>query len=220
MARDSNSNHGRWRIYWRRCWCVWLIVLAGCAADAKPILPDSAYLYRPILLRAVYAEFGTGRYVAAFGAQIHQESLWNCEARSAYAIGCTQFTPSTAQWVEETIGKDFGPARPTDPVWAIPAMTRYMRWIKDKVAYAASECDWWAFSLSAYNGGLGWVNRDRKLAKKQGYNPSKWWYNVEYTSSRAKWAFKENRGYPKRILLELNKKYVAGGFPGEILCEF
>ncbi len=122
--------------------------------------------------------------------------------------------------MSETIGKDFGPANPTDPVWALPAMVRYMGWLKKKVAYAATECDWWAFALSAYNGGLGWVIKDRKLAEKQGYNPGKWWYNVENTSSRAKWAFKENRGYPKRILLELNKKYVAGGFPGEILCEF
>ncbi len=206
-----------------RGWFNWIVIaliviIGGCRVEASTILPDKAYLYRPLLLKLAYSEFGHAKYVAAFGAQIHQESLWDCEARSKYAIGCAQFTPSTAKWMQETIGREFGPARPQDPVWALPAMVRYMKWLRQKVTDTASECDRYAMTLSAYNGGLGWVHRDRKLAKKRGYNYRKWWYNVENTSARADWAFNENRGYPRRILLVLNKKYLSGG-DLEIICE-
>lgn len=71
-------------------------------------------------------------------------------------------------------------------------------------------------TLSAYNGGLGWVNRDKRLVP----NPEAWFCGVETKSNRADWAFKENRNYPRRILLELEPLYVGDNWPGATVCAY
>jgi hypothetical protein len=66
-----------------------------------------------------------------------------------------------------------------------------------------------AFSLSAYNGGLGWVNRRKAASARPGVcfdatcdiNPG-----IHPANQR------ENREYPRRILLELEPRYAAVGF--------
>lgn len=42
-------------------------------------------------------------------------------------------------------------------------------------------------------------------------NPEIWWDNVEKHSKRAKWAIKENRDYPRKILLTHQPKYARWG---------
>lgn len=188
------------------------------AAIPRPELPDAAWRYERLLIRSALAEFGSDRYVSALAAQVEQESAWDCTARSRFADGCTQFTPTTASWFEEGPGRDLGKARPFDAAWALPAMSRYMAWIDKRIDDTASECDQWAMNLSAYNGGLGWVKRDRRLCVIDGCDPSRWWGHVENHSNRAAWAIKENRGYPRRILKTLTPKYVAGGYRGRRIC--
>ena len=65
--------------------------------------------------------------------------------------------------------------------------------------------------LSSYNGGLGWLKKDIKLASSKGKNPELWWNNVELHSSRADWAIKENRSYPKKILFDHQSSYSTWG---------
>lgn len=75
-----------------------------------------------------------------------------------------------------------------------------------------------AMTLSAYNGGLGWLRRDVRLTKTFGLNPRLWWKHVETVNAgRAKWAIKENRGYPRRILFLLEPLYEKAGW-GKGVC--
>ena len=68
-------------------------------------------------------------------------------------------------------------------------------------------------TLSAYNGGLGWVWRDQKLAAAQGADSARWFDQVErYNAGRHAAAFRENRGYPRLILRTFEPRYVAAGW--------
>jgi membrane-bound lytic murein transglycosylase MltF len=70
-----------------------------------------------------------------------------------------------------------------------------------------------AFALSAYNGGLGWVQRDRRTARAAGADPDRWWAAVErYNAGRNAASFAENRGYPKRILTRNEPLYIGAGW--------
>lgn len=186
-----------------------LLLLAPGLADAQ--VPDRARQYQRDLIRNARLVWGLDAPVATFAAQIHQESGWRPDVSSAYAHGLAQFTPATADWIGG-LYSDVGPADPFNPAWALRALVRYDKHLYDRNT-AATECDRWAFTLSAYNGGQGWVNRDRKLAAANGADPQRWWGHVEHHSPRAKWAFTENRGYPRRILLVLQPRYLGWG-PG------
>jgi membrane-bound lytic murein transglycosylase MltF len=71
--------------------------------------------------------------------------------------------------------------------------------------------------LSSYNGGLTWLNRDKKLTKSRGGNPQKWWNNVENFSQRADWAIIENRNYARKIIYEHQSIY--GDWGKYYICE-
>lgn len=80
------------------------------------------------------------------------------------------------------------------------------------------------FTLSAYNGGLGGVLKDRSLCQKQypKCDPNKWFGNVERTSTKAKAPLKGygqsffmiNRGYVDNIINKRRLKYVPYMEPG------
>lgn len=214
----------------RLCRSLVALVIAACAlvAAAEPI-PSAARAYQHELHRLAYQEFGLDAPVALFAAQVHQESSWRSNARSPYADGLTQFTPATADWIAQ-IYPDLGEAAPFSPGWAMRAMLRYdrhihariHRWAGDEAAPAVAgelpACERWAMTLSGYNGGPGWVSRDRRLAAAQGADPDLWWGHVERHTARAQWAAAENRGYPRRILLDLEPHYRDAGFRGPATC--
>lgn len=181
-------------------------------------IPAQSVLYRLKLVNEVTAAFGDVRPVARIAAQVHQESRWNPAAASKYAQGMAQFTPATAAWIG-TVCPALG-ATPDvwDPNWSMRAAVCYDRHLFRRFADAASECDRWAMTLSAYNGGPGWVARDRKRAALAGADPNVWFGHVELHSARAQWAMRENRGYVERITLRVEPVYLAAGWPGEAVC--
>lgn len=83
---------------------------------------------------------------------------------------------------------------------------------------AASECDRWAFVLSAYNGGLTWLRRDQQRASANGADRARWFGHTELHTSRAGWARDENRRYVRRILLTLEPIYIGAGWYGVPVC--
>jgi membrane-bound lytic murein transglycosylase MltF len=182
----------------------------------RPSIPARSVLYRIKLEREVAAQFGNLDATARIAAQVHQESLWNPTAASAYAQGLTQFTPSTAEWIP-SVCPGLGPPDVWDPNWSMRAAVCYDRWLLRRVA-GADDCQRWAFALSAYNGGLTWVNRDKALAEQHGRDPLFWFDHVEHHSRRARWAITENRGYVRRILHTLEPLYLAAGWPGRSVC--
>lgn len=187
----------------------------GLRADA---IPRTADLHRRVLTREAQAQWGLKAPVARFAAQVHQESAWRSEARSAYAGGLAQFTPATAEWISRVYPRELGEQAPYSPKWALRALVVYDRHLYDRIDDTATDCDRWAMTLSSYNGGGGWLNRDRRLAAASGADPNRWWGSVEHHTARAPWARDENRGYPRRILLNLEPLYLARGWPGEAVC--
>lgn len=205
-------------------WLVALMALALCSC-AQPIaaepIPANAAGHKRDLTRLAQQQFGLDAPVALFAAQIHQESSWRADARSPYANGLAQFTPDTAEWISQAYPQ-LGEAAPFSVRWSMRAMLRYNKHILSRVkpwyARDVPECDRWAFALSAYNGGPGWVTRDRRLAEAEGADPDQWWCNVEHHTERADWAERENRQYPRRILKELAPVYSEQGWQGPLPC--
>ncbi len=190
---------------------VVIVSLLWAASAYASAIPARAYQYRSALIRCARVEWGLSAPVATFAAQLHQESLWIPAARSRYADGLAQFTPATADWLP-TVAPQTGRPAPFNPGWALRALCAYDHWLYQRIS-AAAPCDRMAMTLSAYNGGLGWLNRDKRLARANGLDPARWWDHVETVNAgRASWAIRENRGYPRRILLALEPVYEAAGW--------
>jgi soluble lytic murein transglycosylase-like protein len=176
------------------------------------VVPLKAERYKRDLIRNARFYWGFDAPIAAFAAQIHQESHWREEAKSHVgATGLAQFMPSTADWISGVYRQDLGENQPLNPIWALRAMLVYDRHLWDRVS-GTTLCDRMAFVLSAYNGGLGWVYRDKKKAKEMGLDDQKWFGHVETVNAgRAPWAVKENKDYPKRILIRIQPSYLLWG---------
>jgi len=185
---------------------------------AYAAIPSDAMRYKRELIRVSHAQWGLNAPIATFAAQIHQESKWKADARSHVgAQGLAQFMPGTSKWIANIYPKQLGSNQPYNPTWALQALVTYNHWHYQRIT-AASECDRWAFVLSAYNGGLGWVQRDRKKATAQGLDASLYWDVVEYINAgRSAANFKENRGYPDRIINRWQPEYQTAGW-GSGVC--
>lgn len=201
----------------------WLIIalfvilyLTQCTslAHSAPI-PKAAQQHRSALIRTAHATWGLDAPIAVFAGQIHAESRWNANAKSPVgAQGLAQFMPATAAWLP-SVAPGTGEPLPYNPRWAIHALIAYDLWIWKRVP-AANKYNRMAFTLSAYNGGLGWVNRDKKLAARKGLDPLLWFDHVETVNAGRSAANKrENQNYPRIILRDFQWRYVDAGWgPG------
>jgi len=114
-------------------------------------------------------------------AQAYQESeLDHDRESSAGAVGIMQIKPSTA--ADRNVGiQDI--SKPSDN---IEAGARYMRFLMDR--YFAdpemAESQRWLFALAAYNAGPARIQRLRRQAAVEGYDPNLWLDNVELIAAR------------------------------------
>jgi soluble lytic murein transglycosylase-like protein len=189
-----------------------ILFAGGFFSNANAQVPNEAKRWRADLTRAAHAQWGLNAPIATLAAQIHQESHWKSNAVSRVgATGMAQFMPGTASWWCELNGLAKQDCQPTNPVWAIRALVGYDRWLFDRIK-ASDSRNQHAFMLSAYNGGLGWIQRDKKLASSKGLDPLVWFGSVELVNAgRAAANWQENRAYPKRILIELQPIYATWG---------
>lgn len=179
-------------------------------AASKPYIPLIAEKYRSTVIREARFRFGMDAPTPAIAAQFHQESRWIFDARSVFAEGLGQFTPDSAQTIARK-HKELGPADTLNPTWSIRALIYYDSDLLNMFT-AKTECDDWAFALSGYNGGPGWVIRDKKKAQQLGLDPYVYWGSVEKVNAgRAPQYIKENRSYPVKILLTHQKYYLQSG---------
>lgn len=186
-----------------------LLCLAASTAQAAGI-PRECVKYRRDLVRNARQIFGMQAPTATLGAQMAQESACKADARSAFASGLTQFTPDTASWISGRY-QDLASNQPTNPVWAIRAQARYMHHLIGR-AGGATPCDSTWFALWGYNGGEGWVRRDRKLAAAAGFESNRHHQVEPFNAGRAPAMFRENRTYPKRIIDYWQPRFVAAGW--------
>ena len=207
----------RFRITPAGVFWIGYLVLLGIAVSLLPAvnaaeLPQGALKHRADLTRNARAVWGLDAPVATFASQVHQESRWRPEAISPVgAQGIAQFMPATADWISQAYPA-LAERQPFNPSWGLRALVTYDRHLWARVK-AASVCDRMAMTLSAYNGGLGWVWRDQKLATANGADSGRWFDQVErFNAGRRPAAFKENRGYPRQILLTHEPRYIAAGW--------
>lgn len=174
-------------------------------------VPQAAHKYRGELTRNARLAWGLNAPVATFAAQVHQESGWQSDAVSRVgAQGLAQFMPATASWIGG-IFPELAARQPDNPTWALRALTTYDRWLWDRIA-AENDCERMAMVLSAYNGGLGWLLKDKALAQASSGIRTRWWGQVErFNAGRSQASFAENRGYPKRIIKTLQPAYAGWG---------
>lgn len=198
------------------CIGMLLAVAAHLCHAADVHIPTDSVRYRMQLERAAGERWGLNAPTARIAAQIQQESSWNPSARSVYAQGLSQFTPSTARWLP-TICPQIGAPDPWDAGWSIRAVVCYDGWLHDR-APGATPCDRWAMTLSAYNGGEGARDREIRLAAAAHTNAAIWFDQVARFKSRSDAAWRENRDYVRRILLVLEPAYLAADWPGSRVC--
>lgn len=190
----------------------WLLLLLCSPALAQ--VPSAAWQYQDAMRESAWAVFGPGAPIATLAAQIHQESAWRADAKSwAGAEGLAQFMPATARDMARLHPSHCAPADPFSPRWAFACRDRYMHSLNRQtrpMGRGLSQCDVWAFGLRAYNGGLGWINRDRREAMSAHAEPDDWHAVAPYNAGRRASAHKENREYPERIF-RIEARYKSWG---------
>lgn len=164
-------------------------------------IPLDAYRYRADLTRSARLAWGLDAPVSTFAAQIHQESAWRADARSHVgALGLAQFMPATERWINGAYPVELAEhGGALNPTWALRALTRYDRWIWDRLAGAGKPCERMASTLRAYNGGLGWVQKEARTGQ-----PCR--------AFRSAASCSENLIYPTRILGRFEPAYVQAGW--------
>lgn len=185
-------------------------------APRDPRIPAPAVQWRTYGIRVWRVHFALAEPPAILFGQIHQESRWRCDAVSPVgAQGCAQFMPATAVWIQTLLPDDVRAlcsARegcPTSPRWALAAAALYDWRLWTALAEIPTASDRWAMALVGYNGGPGWVRRERDDARRQGRDPERWWGSVEEVCLRAGWACRESRAYPTVILRQWVPLYTA-----------
>ena len=148
-----------------------------------------------------------------FAAQIEIESAWRPEARSAYAAGLTQFTPLTydgkppkAPGIKYRTDPSCADTPVTDPACAVRAQIVYMRALLNSrtCRMFASPRDRLRCAYRAYNGGLGWIQREQgACAELADCNPTVM-DHVRRVCLRADWACRENRAYAPKIFAAMS----------------
>lgn len=196
-------------------WLLALLLFANLAHASEVTIPRAAQQYRATLVRAAHATWGLDAPVSVFAAQVHTESWWrNNTVSHVGAQGLAQVMPSTAKWLP-SVAPETGKPEPFNPGWSLRALCAYDKWLWERND-GASAYERMAFTLSAYNGGQGWVNRDRRLARQRGLDAARWFGAVATVNAgRSAAAWKENRNYPRLILQERQYAYIKAGWgPG------
>lgn len=185
----------------------------GYCRSAQAQVPATAQPHRALLVRTANSIWGLGAPVAVFAAQVHQESAWKPEAVSRVgARGLGQFMPATASWWCELNKLSPADCQPHNTTWALRALVGYDKYLYDRTPthYGAYDRMWVA--LRGYNGGLG--HWQREAAVSGAAQPTR--QQVDAACGKARRAAvhcRENLGYPQRILIDLQPRYLSWG-PG------
>jgi soluble lytic murein transglycosylase-like protein len=173
---------------------------AGQATAPKQI-PREAFAHRDNFIRIWRFYFALAESPTIGFAQVHQESRWKATAKSKFAEGLAQFTPATAADYSLLLPAEVRaecPSRagcPTSPNWALHALSLYDFNLHRRHAWAETADDRWRLALAAYNGGAGWIIKERAKA-----NNSRRWADIVAACLRKAEFCKENREYPVVIL--------------------
>jgi membrane-bound lytic murein transglycosylase MltF len=141
--------------------------------------PSARILELANLFQKYGAEFDFDWLMLA--AQGYQESGLRQNRKShAGAVGVMQIKPSTA--ADRNVGID----DVTDVENNIHAAAKYMRFLADRYFSndEINDLNQWLLALAAYNAGPAKINRYRREAEANGYDPNHWFDNVEIIAAR------------------------------------
>ena len=143
-------------------------------------------------------------------AQMYQESHFDPEARSwVGAQGLMQVLPRTAA--------EFGFQELNDPETNIRAGVRYLAWVRERYPSDLGREQRMWFTLAGYNAGHGHVRDARRLARELGYDPNRWFRNVELAMlklAEPEYSRRARHGYvrgtePVRYVREIRQRFQA-----------
>lgn len=215
-----------------------LLLLMGSTAKAGE-LPPGAVQYMPVLKAEQRTHWPDMPVPSALAAQVEQESCvsltstrcWNprAELRTSreQGVGFGQVTRTSrfdalselrAQFPEQLRGWSWSSASLYDPAYQLRALVLMDLRNWRVITGAATPGDRLAMALTAYNGGLGGLNSDRRMcAATRGCDPGQWFGHVERTSMKTRTVakgygrsfFDINRAYAPAILFTRRPKYVT-----------
>lgn len=143
-------------------------------------------------------------------AQMFQESGFDPKARSSSgARGLMQLMPRTA--------RSLGVNKIEDPAHSIHGGVKYMDWLRDRFDDELPLAERLWFSLAAYNAGAGHVHDARRLAKKLGHDPNRWFDHTEHAMlllSKKEYAKKARYGFvngkePVNYVRDIKQRFEA-----------
>ena len=143
-------------------------------------------------------------------SQMYQESRFDPKAKShAGAVGLMQVMPRTAA--------QFGYSNLYDPQENVAASMAFIEWLADRFPDSLPLEERIYFSLAAYNAGHAHVHDARRLARKLGKDPNKWFGNVEQAMlllSRPEYYRHARFGYvrgsePVNYVREIRERYIG-----------
>lgn len=219
-----------------------LSLIPSAAWSVFPFIPPNAKLYLPLLAQEAKSKWPDLKEPWTLAGQVEQESCisltnkrcWSPTAElktsREWGIGLSQVTimyDKNGKIVMNSM-EDIKRLDPTlkgwnltttrlDPTYQLRALLVYDKSIYDKFPKTiTNQYEKIAFTLAAYNGGLGGTLSDRRLCQNtKGCNPDLWFGNVEKTSFKAKIKvngygksfYEINREYPRNILTLRRQKY-------------
>ena len=215
----------------RRLFFIFFLMATAIPSMAATV-PERASLHIPALKSQISQVWPSVPIPASLAGQIEQETCasptskkcWNPKAElktsREYGVGLGQITVTSRFNNFEEVKKLDAKLKSWkweeryDPARQLRAVV-----LMDRAAFAklsfASDYERMAFMFSAYNGGMGGVMQDRRLALSKGADPNKWFGNVEVYSFKSKTKaqgygqsfFEVNRGYVRNVLKVRMWKY-------------
>jgi membrane-bound lytic murein transglycosylase MltF len=188
---------------------AWILLAWTPLALSVPLLPRQSLPFKSELQTQARRVFGPQAPIALLAAIVETESSWNPKAHSSSGdLGLAQIGRNAHQFLNR-IRPGPGRGSPRDPKWALSAMSWYLWHLREAIPDTSDERERWAMTLAAYNGGLGWVKRERALcARVPRCDSSRWFGHTERFRARGKRAFKENRHYVVKVF-KRQAAYVA-----------
>jgi hypothetical protein len=204
---------------------VLLLYLFSVAVSASiPNNPPNAKLYLPTLKQELVTYWPEIKPYSVFAAQVEQESCislkhkrcWNpkveLKTSREYGFGLGQLTVTSkfnAYEEVKRLDKSMASWKWEDrfnPSYQLRAIVLKNRSNYNRLKGFSKDPDTvLAFTMAAYNGGVGGLMKDRTLCiYTKGCDPTKWWGNVERTSNKSKVPVK---GYGMSFF-DINREYV------------
>lgn len=170
--------------------------------------PDGSLSPYDVLARQYARRYGFDWRMVV--SQMYQESRFDPKAKSwVGALGLMQVMPRT--------GRELELENLRDPETGLHAGVKYLNWLMERFEPDLEVADRTWFALASYNAGLGHVHDARRLAAKMGWNPDKWFGNVERAMlllSKKQYARGARYGYvrgeePVRYVRQIRDRYQA-----------